>query len=177
MIRLIMGYAVEQGWRDTNPALGIKPSRQAAGGFHTWTETEIGKFEDAHALGTRARLALALLLHTAQRRGDVIHMGPQHIRNGVLKISQQKTGAVVEIPVAPELRAAIDAVAGTHLNFPVTEFGKPFTPAGFTNWFKDVCKEAGLPKECCPHGLKESRRATVGRGWLYAPRDYGHHRP
>jgi len=40
------------------------------------------------------RLALALLLYTAQRRSDVVKMGRQHVRAGVLTVKQAKTGAV-----------------------------------------------------------------------------------
>jgi integrase/recombinase XerD len=44
-----------------------------------------------------------------------------------------------------------------HLTFLVTSQGKPFTPAGFGNWFRDRCNEAGL-HHCSAHGL---RKATV----------------
>jgi hypothetical protein len=36
-------------------------------GFRTWTEEDIAAFEATHPIGTRARLALALLLYTAGR--------------------------------------------------------------------------------------------------------------
>src|SRR3954454_14281474 len=39
--------------------------------------------------------------------------------------------------------------------FLVTEFNKPFTPAGFGNWFRDRCNEAGL-KHCTFHGLRKA---------------------
>jgi integrase len=45
----------------------------------------------------------ALLLYTAQRRGDVMRMGRQHIRDGVLTVKQQKTGITLAIPVHPEI--------------------------------------------------------------------------
>jgi integrase len=42
-----------------------------------------------------------------------------------------------------------------HLTFLVTEFGKPFTAAGFGNWFRERCNEAGLP-HCSAHGLRKA---------------------
>jgi hypothetical protein len=49
-----------------------------------------------------------------------------------LSLRQEKTGAPIDIPVLPELQIAIDAMPkGEHLTFLVTEFGRPFTPAGF----------------------------------------------
>jgi hypothetical protein len=38
-------------------------------GYRTWSESDIEEFEAAHPVGSRARLALALLLYTAQRSG------------------------------------------------------------------------------------------------------------
>src|SRR5262249_8965815 len=90
------------------------------------------------------------------RRGDVIRMGRQHIRDGVLTITQQKTGVPVVVPVHPELRAAIDASAGTNLTFLVTERGRPFPGHSFTAWFRKHCDDAGLPKRCVVHGLRKA---------------------
>ena len=55
----------------------------------------------------------------------------------------------------PELRKIIDATPSKHLTFLVTEFGAPFTAAGFGNWFRDRCNEAGL-KHCSFHGLRKA---------------------
>ena len=73
-------------------------------GFHTWTEEQIAQFEAAHPIGSRERLACALGLHTGQRLGDVVRMGRQHIRNGLLHVTQRKTGKALAIPIHPELR-------------------------------------------------------------------------
>ena len=45
---------------------------------------------------------------------------------------------------------------GEHLTFLVTEFGRPFTPAGFGNWFSDRCNEAGVPNNLRAHGLRKA---------------------
>lgn len=36
----------------------------------------------------------------------------------------------------------------------LTEYGKPFTPAGFGDWFGDRCKAAGVPGRA--HGLRKA---------------------
>jgi integrase len=156
MLRMLLAFAVETGLRADNPAVGIKTSAPKSIGFHTWTEEEIAQFEARHAIGTRARLALALLLYTAQRRADVVRIGRQHVHNGVLRLTQSKTAAPLVIPVHPELAAIIAATPSDHLTFLVTEYGQPFTPAGFGNWFRDRCNEAGLPRECAAHGLRKA---------------------
>jgi integrase len=156
MLRGLVQFAVAEGMRRDDPTLGLKGIKVRSDGFHTWSESEIAAFEAKHPIGTRARLALALLLHTAQRRGDVVRMGRQHIRAGVLKMRQQKTGTVVEIPMHRELQAIIEATAADNLTFLVTEFGKPFSPAGFGNLFREWCREAGLPEACSAHGVRKA---------------------
>ena len=111
-----------EGFRVDNPCDQIKLPKLKTLGFHTWDETEIAQFEKRHAIGTRARLALALLLYTAQRRGDVVRMGRQHLRDGVITVRQQKTGAELEIPAHAVLRSAL-AGAADNLTFLLTERG------------------------------------------------------
>ncbi|HYG26402.1 MAG TPA: hypothetical protein VD906_05810, partial [Caulobacteraceae bacterium] len=84
IIRLLMRFAVERGWRQDDPTLGVKPLKNQTDGFHTWSEEEIAAFERRWPVGTRERLAFDLLLYTAQRSGDVRCMGRQHIRDGLI---------------------------------------------------------------------------------------------
>ena len=156
MIRMLMRFAVEEGWRKDDPTLGVKPIKIRSEGFHTWTEAQIAAFEVRWELGTPQRLALDLLLYSAQRRSDVVRMGRQHLRAGCLHVRQQKTGTSLAIPVHPALQASIDATNADHLTFLVTSSGKPFTPAGFGNWFREACDAAGLPKGCAAHGLRKA---------------------
>jgi hypothetical protein len=41
------------------------------------------------------------------------------------------------------------------MTYIVTEFGKPFTAAGFGNKFRDWCDEGGL-EGCAAHGLRKA---------------------
>src|SRR5262249_34497760 len=58
----IAAYSIETGVRSDNPFAGLRPYR--LGTYHTWTDAEIAQFECCWALGTRERLAFALLLYT-----------------------------------------------------------------------------------------------------------------
>ena len=151
-----MAFAVGDGWRQDNPTTGTKRIKSRTDGFHTWTEEEIAQFEAVHPVGGKARLALALLLYTPQRRSDVVGIGRQHIRNGVLHIKQKKTGASLAIPVHPELARIIAATPSGNLTLLTTSFGKTFTAAGFGNWFRERCNEAQLPGHCAAHGLRKA---------------------
>ena len=160
MIHLLMRHAVESGWRRDDPTQGVRKVRNKTAGFLTWEEEHIAAFEAHHRPGTRAHLALCLLLYTGQRRSDVVRMGRQHVRKDILAVTQQKTGQDVHIPLHPDLKALLDRLPLTNMTFLMTAHGKPFVPAGFTNWFHDMVKEAGLPAGLSPHGL---RKATCRR--------------
>jgi integrase len=123
-------------------------------GFHTWTEDEATRFEAHWPLGTRARLAFDLLLFTGLRRGDVVRLGRQHARDGILTIRTEKTGTAVSMPISPPLAASITATTTGDLTYLVTREGRPFTKESFGNWFGDCCRAAGCPGSA--HGLRKA---------------------
>jgi integrase len=164
VLRVILGYAVSLDMIASNPAASVKKYRIRGDGFHRWSEEEIAQFRERHALGSRARLALELLVHTGQRRGDVVRMGWQHVSNDEITVRQEKTNKPVVVTMHPELLEALALVPRTNLTFLMTEKGAPFTAAGFGNWFREQCNAAGLP-QCSAHGLRKShavRRADSG---------------
>jgi integrase len=154
-LRAVMRHAVDIGLRPDDPTRDVRSIRTKSDGFHSWTDSEIEQFEARHPIGTRARLAFALLLYTGQRRGDVVRMGRQHVRDGVLTVRQEKTSAELAIPVHPALASIIADMPRDHLTFLTTQFGQPFTSPGFGNWFRERCNEAELPR-CSAHGLRKA---------------------
>jgi integrase len=125
-------------------------------GHHAWDEPEIARYEAHYPIGTRERLAFALLLYAAQRRSDVVRMGRQHIRDGVLTVKQDKTGVTLAIPVHPHLRAVLDATPSENLTFLITENGKPYGGNYLSASFRQWCNAAGLPRRCVAHGLRKA---------------------
>jgi integrase len=121
---------------------------------------EFPQFEAMHPIGSRARLAFALLLYTGQRRGDVIRMGRQQVQAGFIVVRQQKTGTVLEIPILAGLWEVLSSNPAEHLTYLTTRASEPFKAPGFTNWFRDMCRAAGLPPGLSAHGL---RKATCPR--------------
>ncbi|TPI58661.1 hypothetical protein FJ417_18740 [Mesorhizobium sp. B3-1-7] len=154
-IKQLMAFAVDIGMRKDNPALGMKGFNKHTDGWHTWTEAEIEQFEDRHPVGSKARLALTLLLFTTQRRSDVVRMGWQHVSQDGIAVGQQKTHARLVIPIHPSLAKVLEKTPREHLTFLMTAHGKPFTSNGFGNWFRDRCNGAGLP-QCSAHGLRKA---------------------
>src|SRR5262249_50602640 len=91
-----------------------------------------------------------------QRRGDVIRMGRQHIKDGVIRVTQEKTGAPLQIPIHPELQAILDATPTGDLNLLTTKSGKSYGANDFSERFRKWCDDAGLPQACTFHGLRKA---------------------
>lgn len=147
-----------------NPARDTPYFKTGSEGFHSWTIEEVEKFEERHPVGTKARLALALLLYTGQRRSDIVLFGKQHVSKGWLKFTQHKNRRKkpinLEIPIHQDLQTVIDASPCGDLTFLVTEFGKGYTSNGFGNWFRRRCDDAGLP-HCSAHGLRKAAASRL----------------
>jgi integrase len=177
VLRTLLDFAVGQKMRRNNPALGIKLDPIETSGYHSWTEDELRQYEQCHPIGSKAGLALGLLLYTAQRRTDIVALGPPNMRGGRLYFTQSKTGTEMDIPVAPPLTEIITATPMIGVKtFLVTEYGRSFTAAGFGNWFRERCNEAGLP-HCSAHGLRKAflrRMAEAGCSEDYIASISGH---
>lgn len=141
-----------------NPARDVEYFRTASAGFRTWSIDEVHQFQKRHQIGTPARLAMDLLLYTGQRRSDIIRFGRQHVCDGKLTFTQHKgrnrKPKRLTLPVLPVLQATIDASPCGDMTFLLNGLGRPFTDAGFGNWFRDRCIEADVPGRA--HGLRKA---------------------
>lgn len=167
-IRSLMQYAIAMGLRKHDPTAGVKMPSVATDGFHSWTDEEITKFEDHFPIGSKPRLAMALLLYTAARRSDAVRFGPQNIRDGFLTYTQQKTRRQLTIPVHQSLSEVLAASPIGIKTFLVTRAGKPYEPESFSNNFRSWCREAGL-SECSAHGLRKAQARRLAEAGCTAP--------
>lgn len=158
-----MTFAVSTGLRKDDPTIGVKRAAVRSEAIHNWTDEEIAQFKARWPLGSKQRLAMLLLLCTAQRRSDVVRIGPADVTDGMIWVrEQQKTKAEVWIPIHPELAETIAAtkIIGTRA-FLVGDHGEPYQDGGsFGCSFRKWCDAAGLP-QCSAHGLRHA-----GLTWL-----------
>lgn len=156
MLGRLFKFAVDLEWIDENPVKKVKPPKHKVKGFYGWTEADIKAFRARWPLGAKARMAMELMLWTGARRGDA-HLMPRPV-NGRFVKDAAKTGKEMNLPVAPPLLAAIEAMPESELGkdtLIVTAFGKPFSRAGFGNKMREWCDAAGLP-QCTAHGLRKA---------------------
>jgi site-specific recombinase XerD len=164
-LRALFVWAVDAKLADTDPTREVKRVKYVTKGHHSWSLDEVEKYEARHPLGTKARLAMAILLYTTGRREDAPRLGRQHTRNDRVKFTQAKnehrSPVEIDIPLHPDLAAAI--AAGPNYGTPtflVTEYGRPFSTGGFGNKFREWCDQAGLT-HCSAHGLRKAMAARL----------------
>jgi integrase len=154
MLRILIRHAIDIGWLKHDPSLGIKRPKTCE--IRSWTDLEIETFEERWPIGTKQRLAFALMLYTGQRRSDVHRMTWPDVSGATIRVVQQKTGRKLAIPLHRELIAVLAAAGREHVTIINTEYGQPFTVDGFSQWMRHAIARAGLPIECQPHGLRKA---------------------
>ena len=165
-LRQAYRYGQSIGLVQHNPAAAVPYlGSNNPDGYRAWCEADVRMFEDHHPVGSRARLALGLLIYTAQRRADVVALGKQHMRDGMLTFTQTKNARRkpmrMVLPIVPELRALIQATPASGMTFLENEHGRPYTPESFGNAFRRWCREAGLPAGLSAHGLRKLAAARL----------------
>ena len=169
-IRGLLHFAVPTMLKE-DPTAGIAGIKMPkTKGHHTWTDDEIAQYREHWPLGTQQRLVMEFALETVSRRGEVVRLGPQHVRNGRIRIERTHGSEDVDIPVSAELQAACDAMPRAHLTYIVTANGKPRSKYGLGNDFAEWVTEAGLSKSMPLARSEERRHAAQGGGRQHDPR-------
>jgi len=154
VLRQLMKFAKKHGMIAINPVVGIEAFK--VGEHHTWTDGELRQFETRWRLGTRERLAYALLLFTGQRVGDIASRTRAHVQDGSIYVVQEKTGAELWIPIHPELALALKAYPARGLALIGKANGQPMTAHSLSRLMSKAIDKAGLPGRCVPHGLRKA---------------------
>jgi integrase len=154
VLRALLRYAVDTGWRTDNPAAQLKLYR--LGTHHTWTDAELAAFEAHWPLGTRERLAYSLLLYLGQRVGDTARMRRQDVAKGYISVVQEKTGTPLSIPIHPNLHEALKAGPTMGMHLIGDQYGRQISGGALSAFMIRAARDAGLGSECVPHGLRKA---------------------
>ena len=160
VLRAIWKWALAEEIVETSPAREVELLAAKGQGHHTWTLAEIAAFEARHPRGTKARLALDLMLYSGCRISDAARLGRQHIKGDRLqwtayKGRHRRQPSRIDIPILPPLAAALATAPSGGLVFLARQTGAAHSTKGLGNWFRDRCDEAGLP-HCSAHGLRKA---------------------
>jgi integrase len=159
VVKCLMTFALERGYRADNPAQGVKMLK--IGEWRPWTLEEIGSFEARWPLGTLARTGFALALYTGQRRADVARLKWSSIAGDGIRLKQGKTGAEMLIPIHPELAKALAAIHPRSEEAILAKNGRRLNIVYFGHLMAEAIGKAGLPAPCVLHGLRKSAAVAL----------------
>ena len=168
MLRILIQHAMQLDRKnhlriDKDPSTGI--ARPEIKEIRAWTDAECAAYETRWPIGTKQRTAYALMLYVGTARVDVHRMTWRQLDDASVRYTRNKTGVGVETDIHSDLQKALSATPREHITLINTEYGKPFTVAGFSGFMRDAITRAGLPLDCKPHGLRKTlgrRMADVG---------------
>ena len=158
---IAFGWACEERSKvvKSNPTLTVKKLGVDSEGFYTWTREDVLKFEQHFPIGSKPRLALALMLYLGVRRSDARVLGHANVNGETITFTPHKTrrtsGKTLELPILKPLREVLDTTQTGLSAFVESRRGQPYHEVAFGNWFSLCCREAGLP-HCSAHGLRKA---------------------
>jgi integrase len=172
-LRVMFKWAVDKKHAQQNPAIGVAKINTESEGWHTWTPAEVDTYRKFHEIGTKARLALELMMNVGARISDAARIGRQHEDLGWLKFvawknRNKKTRKTIECPITPDLKAALAATPTGDMTYLVNDLGRAFTINGLGNKMRDWCNTAGLP-QCSAHGLRKAAAVILAENGATAP--------
>jgi len=157
---IFFNYAADMEYCTGNPAQRINFFR--LGTWRQWTKEEVDKvIAIKHPI---VSVAVALAYYTAQREADILKMQWTDIKDGVLKVKQNKTGTELEIAIAPQLQEILSEVPKKGKYIVPSKTALPLSGPAFRNMTKRITRTVGVDAPF--HGLRKtvgSRLAENGR--------------
>lgn len=146
----MLSWARDRGWIEYSPADRIKAL--AGGHFPTWSEDDLAAAIDAAPPSIQRALMLAV--HTGQRRGDLIQARWSDFAGGAWRLTQEKTGRRLAVPLHPDLAAAMATWPRTAVTALTREDGTPWDRDALTMALMRVMDGIGR-KGLNLHGLRK----------------------
>lgn len=160
----ILNWAVGREWLEQPPIWRVKSLPM--GSLPAWSEEQAAIA--LSSLPERFRRVVVLGLHTGQRRSDLVAMEWSAIQGASIRVVQKKTGAMLLIPITPELAdelAAWRADSKGKATILETGAGRRWIPSYLSNEMRAALMEIGLPAGLNVHGLRKlaaTRLANAG---------------
>jgi integrase len=125
-----------------------------------WTDDEIARWLEAASAVDPPMVTIFLLLEfTAQRPADVLRMAWPQYSGSAIRLRQQKTGALLDIPVHPVLRDHLDGLSRSVSTLTIVAFrGRPVKYLRFNERFRRVAQRTGIDAQA-----RDMRRTAMLR--------------
>ena len=125
-----------------------------------WSDAEsVAWLKTAETGDPHMTTGFLILLHTAQRPGDMLKMTWPQYSGGAIRLRQQKTNKLLDVPIAAELAQHLDAVPRAPRCLTIVSYqGRPvsYTPVSRT-----LCPDHGRGRHRRRAGARSSPHAMV----------------
>jgi integrase len=157
VLKNLVGEALYHGYLETDPTERLR-LQSIAPRERLWSDAEVTCWrgsavtEDPHML-----TAFLLLQYTAQRPGDVLVMTWAQYNSQTIRLRQQKTRTLVEVPCHPTLKAHLDGLTRTGMMI-VAYRNRAVPYLRFNERFRRIAKRAGIDAQA-----RDLRRTAMVR--------------
>ncbi|MCB1835919.1 MAG: tyrosine-type recombinase/integrase, partial [Geminicoccaceae bacterium] len=161
-LRILLGYAVDQGYLETNPARNLKIKYESKR-FVRWRDDETQALVATADAINRPSLGTAALLasNLGQRQADILALTWTQYDGESFQIRQQKTGELVDVPVFPEVAERLAETPRSATTVVVSEeTGRPYKEGNFRPLFAKLKAKAGITRDVV---FQDYRRTCVVR--------------
>ncbi|QGY01612.1 tyrosine-type recombinase/integrase [Methylobacterium mesophilicum SR1.6/6] len=138
----ILSWAIDRGLVLANPCERGGRLYRASRADKVWSDDDEARF--LASAPAHLHLALILALWTGQRQGDLLRLPWAAYDGAAIRLTQQKTGARVYVPVGAPLKAALDAMPRTSGMILLNSDGRSWTSDGFRTSWRKACFAAGI---------------------------------
>lgn len=159
-VAVMYDWAIERKHVTSNPARGIKKTYAKGAGAKPWKAADVKTFFASHPPGSKAHVAMSVLIWTGCRIEDLTFLGRKHecVIDGVeaIRWTPRKKGSTeVTIPLLEPLKVATRAPKVVGDTYVLARNGKPFSSGdSMSAMFKRWCTDAGLG-HLSAHGVRK----------------------
>ncbi|MGH1575013.1 tyrosine-type recombinase/integrase [Methylobacterium sp. P31] len=161
-----LSWARDRGLVLANPCERGRRVYRASRADKVWSDDDEARF--LASAPAHLHLPLILALWTGQRQGDLLRLPWAAYNGAVIRLTQQKTGARVQVPVGAPLKADLDALPRTSEVILLNSDGRPWTSDGFRASWRKACLAAGI-RELTFHDLRGTAVTRLAQAGCTCP--------
>lgn len=159
-VRVMYDWAIERDYFKQNTAVGVRKIYRKGKGAKPWKASDVKQFFAHHKTGTKAHVAMSVLLWTGCRIEDLTMLGREYecVIDGIEAIRwtpMKKHSTEVTVPLFQPLKEATRAPVVQGKTYVLGRGGKPFASGdSMSAMFKRWCQDAGLG-HLSAHGVRK----------------------
>lgn len=144
VLKALLSWGVRRGHLEQNRAGGIERVYRSNRREISWSEHQVSQF--LKAAPEPMKRAMILALESGQRQADLLALPWSAVKDGMIRLRQNKTGVQVAVPISPALETCLRGVEKTAMTVLTKADGEPWDPKGngFRAAWAEVCEKAQI---------------------------------